>query len=72
MKNIFAKFLCKIGLHDWQPIFTGSLLNPCGDKCKRKDCKLVRQFNGWGYSFGYDVNDLPPHVKPPSENIINP
>lgn len=60
------KFLCKIGLHKWQSIFTGSCYAPLGDKCKY--CKQVRQFIGWGYIYGWDANDLPPHIPPPSDN----
>jgi len=63
-----GKLLCKIGLHKWKEIFTGALLAPCGNKCQR--CKLVRQFNMWGYVYGWDANDLPDHIPPPTDKDI--
>jgi len=69
MKKQFGKILCALGLHKWRAVFSGSILNPVADKCQRPECKKVRRFEMWiGYTYGYDVNDLPPHIPPPNEN----
>lgn len=54
--GVIGRFLCKIGIHKWEEGFSGSMLSPLADKCKR--CKIVRIFHGWGYTYGRDANDL--------------
>lgn len=54
--NFIGRLLCKIGIHNWKEGFSGSLISPCAEKCKR--CGIVRVFHGWGYTYGRDANDL--------------
>lgn len=51
-----GRFLCKIGIHEWEEGSIGSIISPLAHKCKR--CKIVRIFHGWGYTYGRDANDL--------------
>ena len=54
--NVIGRLFCKIGIHNWEEGFSGNLFSPCAEKCKR--CRIVRVFNGWGYIYGRDANDL--------------
>ena len=41
--NVIGRLLCKIGVHNWKGGFSGSLISPYAEKCKR--CGVVRVFH---------------------------